>query len=170
MSDLSRFLDYGRAFEVAVLTDDFSRIEPFFAQGATHRVETTGVFAADDHGRDAVVGGLRDSVQRIDRRFEAMLEQGLVTEVETLVARGDLRPDMPSMRSVGYRQVWEWLRGECDRADMVARGQAATRQLAKRQFTWLRSESQTVWLEPGGDELEQALRVIDAGNSAAAPA
>ncbi len=107
---------------------------------------------------------------RIDRRFEAMLEQGLVAEVEALVERGDLRPDMPSMRSVGYRQVWEWLRGECDREEMVARGQAATRQLAKRQYTWLRSEPETVWLEPAADELKQALRIIDAGISGAAPA
>ena len=107
---------------------------------------------------------------RIDRRFELMLQQGLVAEVEALVARGDLRPDMPSMRSVGYRQVWEWLRGECDREEMLARGQAATRQLAKRQFTWLRSESDTAWLEAGADVLEQALRIIDTAVSDATSA
>ena len=102
---------------------------------------------------------------RIDRRFEVMLQQGLVAEVEALVARGDLRPDMPSMRSVGYRQVWEWLRGECDRGEMVTRGQAATRQLAKRQFTWLRSEPEATWLEPTKNVSDQALRIIGAGFS-----
>ena len=102
---------------------------------------------------------------RIDRRFEVMLRQGLVAEVEALVARGDLRPDMPSMRSVGYRQVWEWLRGECDRGEMVARGQAATRQLAKRQFTWLRSETDAQWLDAPGDALQQALKIVTARTS-----
>ena len=67
---------------------------------------------------------------------------------------------LPSMRSVGYRQVWEWLRGECSRDEMVARGQAATRQLAKRQFTWLRSERGTHWLDPDGDPVAQALAVV----------
>ena len=78
--------------------------------------------------------------RRINQRFLAMLEKGFAGEVERLVARGDLQPDMPSMRSVGYRQVWAWLRGECSRDEMIERGQAATRQLAKRQMTWLRSE------------------------------
>jgi len=77
VSDLSRFLDYARAFELAVLTDDFSHLEPCFAEHAIHRVETTGVFAADDHGRDAVVAGLRDSVRRIDRRFDARIPEVL---------------------------------------------------------------------------------------------
>lgn len=98
---------------------------------------------------------------RIERRFERMLEQGLVAEVERLVARGDLHPEMPSMRAVGYRQVWEWLRGEVGYEDMLARGQAATRQLAKRQFTWLRSEQQTHWLDEAGDPLSQAIAIIE---------
>jgi tRNA dimethylallyltransferase len=100
---------------------------------------------------------------RIGRRFLAMLEHGLVEEVERLVARGDLHPDLPSMRSVGYRQVWAWLRGEFDRAEMVERGQAATRQLAKRQMTWLRSERGCHWLDESGDVLGQALQAIAAG-------
>lgn len=100
--------------------------------------------------------------ERIDRRFLQMLDSGFVAEVETLVARGDLDPDMPSMRSVGYRQVWAWLRGECDREEMVARGQAATRQLAKRQMTWLRSEANAVWLDESADVLAQAERAISA--------
>jgi tRNA dimethylallyltransferase len=97
---------------------------------------------------------------RINRRFLQMLDKGLVAEVEGLVARGDLDPGMPSMRSVGYRQVWSWLRGEYDRGEMIARGQAATRQLAKRQMTWLRSETDTLWLDEGAAVIGQADRVI----------
>lgn len=99
--------------------------------------------------------------ERIDRRFEAMLAQGLVEEVAGLVERGDLDPEMPSMRSVGYRQVWAWLRDEYGRDEMIVRGKAATRQLAKRQMTWLRSERDCHWLGEGDELLKQALAVID---------
>ncbi len=68
-----------------------------------------------------------------------MLAEGFIAEVETLRARGDLNKDLPAIRSVGYRQVWEYLDGEYDYDTMVAKGQAATRQLAKRQLTWLRN-------------------------------
>lgn len=96
--------------------------------------------------------------RRIDRRFEQMLEAGFEQEVSDLVARGDLHPDMPSMRAVGYRQMWQYLRGECDRQQMLERGQAATRQLAKRQVTWLRSERDAHWLlETPHGVLDQAL-------------
>ena len=101
--------------------------------------------------------------ERINARFLQMLAQGFVEEVEGLVARGDLRPEMPSMRSVGYRQVWAWLRGECSRDEMVQRGQAATRQLAKRQMTWLRSERGCHWLDEAGSVEHQALARIYAG-------
>ncbi|MDJ0739509.1 MAG: tRNA (adenosine(37)-N6)-dimethylallyltransferase MiaA [Gammaproteobacteria bacterium] len=107
--------------------------------------------------------------ERIDRRFVAMLEHGLVDEVADLVARGDLTPELPSMRSVGYRQVWEWLRGECSRDDMVARAQAATRQLAKRQYTWLRSEPAAHWLDPDADPLPQALQMVAGGHTRQRP-
>lgn len=76
--------------------------------------------------------------QRIERRFRQMLDDGLVGEVEALYARGDLRPEMPSVRSVGYRQVWQFLNQEIAYDGMVERGIIATRQLAKRQITWLR--------------------------------
>ncbi len=76
--------------------------------------------------------------QRIKLRFEQMLDQGFVEEVKSLHQRGDLHLDLPSMRSVGYRQVWEYLSGENDFDVMVEKGLAATRQLAKRQLTWLR--------------------------------
>jgi tRNA dimethylallyltransferase len=98
--------------------------------------------------------------QRINDRFLQMLAQGFVDEVRSLVAGGGLAPDMPSMRSVGYRQVWAWLRGEYDEAEMVRRGQAATRQLAKRQMTWLRSEQACHWLDAVDDPLDQALALI----------
>jgi tRNA dimethylallyltransferase len=81
--------------------------------------------------------------ERIALRFEKMLGQGLVDEVRQLYARGDLHPDLPAIRAVGYRQVWDYLDGKLDYAAMVERGIIATRQLAKRQFTWLRGWSTT---------------------------
>jgi tRNA dimethylallyltransferase len=77
--------------------------------------------------------------QRIETRFDAMLAQGLIDEVRALKARGDLHAQLPAMRSVGYRQAWEHLEGQFNLAEMRERGIAATRQLAKRQMTWLRS-------------------------------
>jgi tRNA dimethylallyltransferase len=79
--------------------------------------------------------------QRIERRFRHMLEDGLVGEVEALYARGDLGPELPSVRSVGYRQVWQYLSQEVGYDGMVEKGIIATRQLAKRQITWLRGWS-----------------------------
>jgi tRNA dimethylallyltransferase len=69
-----------------------------------------------------------------------MLEQGLLQEVITLRQRGDLHQDLPAVRAVGYRQIWDYLEDRIDYNEMVERGVIATRQLAKRQFTWLRSE------------------------------
>jgi len=77
--------------------------------------------------------------QRIAQRFEAMLRHGLIEEVEWLRAHYALAPGMPSMRCVGYRQAWQYLDGEFDRTALLERGTIATRQLAKRQLTWLRS-------------------------------
>ena len=90
---------------------------------------------------------------RIALRFQKMVEQGLIEEVRALRARGDLHPDLPSMRSVGYRQVWQYLEGEFDRETMVERGIIATRQLAKRQFTWLRGWPDLNWLVTDGSGL-----------------
>ncbi len=78
--------------------------------------------------------------ERIAQRFHLMLEQGLINEVTQLRNRGDLDLDMPSMRCVGYRQVWEYLENKVDYPHMVEQGINATRQLAKRQLTWLRKE------------------------------
>jgi len=79
--------------------------------------------------------------ERIAKRFYQMLELGFIDEVETLRARGDLNLELPSMRCVGYRQVWEYLDGLMSREEMIDRGIIATRQLAKRQMTWLRKET-----------------------------
>lgn len=77
--------------------------------------------------------------QQIALRFINMLEQGFIDEVANLKARGDLNADLPSMRSVGYRQVWDYLAGQCNKDEMQEQAITATRQLAKRQLTWLRS-------------------------------
>ncbi|HSW52188.1 MAG TPA: tRNA (adenosine(37)-N6)-dimethylallyltransferase MiaA, partial [Sulfuricaulis sp.] len=76
---------------------------------------------------------------RIERRFQAMLEQGFIHEVEKLYARGDLKPALPSVRMVGYRQIWDYLTGKVNYSEMTEQALAATRQFAKRQITWLRS-------------------------------
>ncbi len=107
---------------------------------------------------------------RIAQRFDAMLVSGLIPEVERLRARGDLHPDMPSMRCVGYRQTWEALDeshglplSDVQRSKLRERGVAATRQLAKRQITWLRAMPQRHVVacdEP--DVLAQVLAWVDA--------
>jgi tRNA dimethylallyltransferase len=85
--------------------------------------------------------------ERIGRRFAQMLDQGFVAEVERLYRRGDLHPRLPALRAVGYRQVWQYLAGELDYAQMCERAVIATRQYAKRQLTWLRAEPDAVWLD-----------------------
>jgi len=80
--------------------------------------------------------------QRIESRFLSMLERGFVEEVLNLKARGDLDLSLPSMRCVGYRQLWQFLDGDLSHQEMIEKGVAATRQLAKRQITWLRKQPQ----------------------------
>jgi len=84
---------------------------------------------------------------RIAQRFSVMLEQGFVDEVRGLLRRGDLTLDLPSMRCVGYRQVLQYLAGDLDEASFPERAIIATRQLAKRQLTWLRAETETHWFD-----------------------
>lgn len=86
--------------------------------------------------------------QRIELRFDEMLAQGFIDEVQRLRARGDLHLDLPSMRCVGYRQVWQYLDGAIDATQMREQGIAATRQLAKRQLTWLRGWPQVQAVDP----------------------
>ncbi len=95
--------------------------------------------------------------ERIARRFQQMLTQGLVEEVEALFRREDLHPGLPAIRAVGYRQVWSYLAGECSHGEMVEKGIAATRQYAKRQLTWLRSEPRLQWVDPGRQDLSQRI-------------
>lgn len=99
--------------------------------------------------------------ERIALRFQLMLERGFIEEVEALRRRPALHPDLPSMRSVGYRQVWEHLDGKLSREEMTAKGIAATRQLAKRQFTWLRGWNDLHWLDSQvSDNLTRVLKYL----------
>ncbi|ODU10209.1 MAG: tRNA (adenosine(37)-N6)-dimethylallyltransferase MiaA [Rubrivivax sp. SCN 71-131] len=98
---------------------------------------------------------------RIAERFEAMLAAGLLDEVRRLRARGDLHAGLPSMRCVGYRQAWEALE-HGDTATLAERGIAATRQLAKRQLTWLRGTARTVVDCDGPDALQRGCAALTA--------
>lgn len=89
----------------------------------------------------------------IARRFTAMLKQGLVAEVEALYRRGDLNEKMPAIRAVGYRQIWAYLQGEDGYDAMTEKAVIATRQLAKRQFTWLRRETDAFSFQTGQADL-----------------
>jgi tRNA dimethylallyltransferase len=101
--------------------------------------------------------------ERIATRFDAMLAAGFIDEVRGLRARYALAPEMPSMRCVGYRQAWEFLDGAIDRNALRETGIAATRQLAKRQMTWLRSMPQAVQVDClAKDVVEQVAAEIDA--------
>jgi tRNA dimethylallyltransferase len=98
---------------------------------------------------------------RIAQRFQSMLEQGFVEEVEGLHRRSDLHAGLPSIRAVGYRQVWDYLDGNLSEAQMRERGIIATRQLAKRQFTWLRGWDGVHWLDSlACDNLPRALKYL----------
>jgi len=98
--------------------------------------------------------------ERLAGRFDRMLAAGLLEEIRALHARGDLSPDLPALRAVGYRQLWPVV--SCGEDLGMARAAAiqATRQLAKRQYTWLRAEPDAKWLEPGADGGVAALRQV----------
>jgi tRNA dimethylallyltransferase len=91
--------------------------------------------------------------RRLASRFHAMMAAGFLDEVRALHRRDDLTARHSSMRAVGYRQLWAHLEGECGLHEAVERGIAATRQLAKRQLTWMRAETAPRWLDPDADEL-----------------
>lgn len=101
--------------------------------------------------------------QRIARRFQSMLAAGFVAEVERLLAMPGMHGGRPALRAVGYRQLSQFVTGECSQAEAEIRALAATRQLAKRQLTWLRRETCDVWLDTESGSLvtdvEQAIRV-----------
>ena len=96
--------------------------------------------------------------QRIEQRFGKMIEAGFEQEVRALYERGDLHPDLPSIRCVGYRQMWDYLDGNCSLDEAVYRGICATRQLAKRQITWLRSWKDLTWLD--SSDVDSALQTV----------
>ena len=100
--------------------------------------------------------------ERIALRFDAMLDAGFLDEVRRLRSDQRLHRDLPAVRAVGYRQAWDFLDGGCDLAVFRERAIAATRQLAKRQLTWLRREHDARWIDPlaGRGELEGALRLF----------
>ena len=99
--------------------------------------------------------------EKIHQRFLSMLEAGFLDEARALMGRGDLHPDLPSMRCVGYRQAWSYLAGVDDYDTFVSKGVAATRQLAKRQLTWLRKWSDLNWLDSeDGFIVEAALKKV----------
>ena len=99
--------------------------------------------------------------ERAERRFSGMLQRGLVEEVRGFYRRGDMHENLASMRLVGYRQVWSYLAGRSSYAEMRERAVTATRQLAKRQVTWLRSEENTTWFDSAGAGItEQVLEFL----------
>lgn len=101
--------------------------------------------------------------ERIALRYQKMIELGFEQEVIKLKLRGDLHQDLPSIRCVGYRQMWQYLDGESDHDEMIFRGVCATRQLAKRQLTWLRNWPDLHWLTTDDEtNLAQVLSLLDA--------
>jgi tRNA dimethylallyltransferase len=84
---------------------------------------------------------------KIAQRLETMLAQGLIAEVDKLFNRGDLTADLPAMRCVGYRQVWHYLLGQLNYDNLIAKTLSATRQMAKRQLTWLRTQADAIWFD-----------------------
>jgi len=100
--------------------------------------------------------------ERIALRYQQMIDMGFEQEVVQLKSRGDLHLDLPSIRCVGYRQMWQYLDGEFDHDEMIFRGVCATRQLAKRQLTWLRNWPDLHWLTTDDEtNLAQVLSLLD---------
>lgn len=97
--------------------------------------------------------------KQIGKRFEQMLELGFMDEVKALYAQPQLKADMNAIRSVGYRQAWEYLEGIWDYDTFVEKGKTATRQLAKRQFTWLRKEPDLFVIDPFSSSLEECMKI-----------
>jgi len=96
--------------------------------------------------------------RRIELRFDKMIDAGFEDEMKALYSRKELHPDLPSIRCVGYRQMWDYLDGKCSLEEAKFRGICATRQLAKRQITWLRSWDNLTWLD--SENIEQSLKIM----------
>ncbi|CCJ86297.1 tRNA delta(2)-isopentenylpyrophosphate transferase [Cronobacter dublinensis 582] len=142
-------------------------LEVFFISGKTltELTQTSGEALPYQVHQFAIAPASRELLhQRIEQRFHQMLASGFEAEVRALFARGDLHTDMPSVRCVGYRQMWSYLAGEISYDEMVYRGICATRQLAKRQMTWLRGWEGVHWLDSAAPEqaYSDVLQVIGA--------
>jgi len=137
-----------RALEVYELTGEALSVQQRRSSGGDLPAVTTLAVLPDD--REALAS-------RIEQRFDAMVEAGFVEEVTELKARGDLTSTTPAMRAVGYRQIWGYLDGEFDWQETRARALASTRQLAKRQLTSLRSDSNAEYLSATSPDFEQTL-------------
>lgn len=99
--------------------------------------------------------------QRIAKRYEMMMENDFISEVKALFERSDCHMNLPSIRAVGYRQAWLYLTGEYDKSTFIEKAIIATRQMAKRQLTWLRSQPDGVWFDSGEDlPVEQVVQYI----------
>ncbi|MBS0849142.1 tRNA (adenosine(37)-N6)-dimethylallyltransferase MiaA [Citrobacter sp. JGM124] len=136
-------------------------LEVFFISGKTltELTQTSGEALPYQVHQFAIAPAKRELLhQRIEQRFHQMLASDFEAEVRALFARGDLHPDMPSIRCVGYRQMWSYLNGEISHDEMTYKGICATRQLAKRQLTWLRGWESVHWLD--SDLPEQAYRNV----------
>jgi tRNA dimethylallyltransferase len=130
--------------------DSRERWKFFFISGKTltELTKTSGQALPYDVVQFAIAPQHREVIhQRIELRFQQMLASGFEAEARALFAREDLHTDLPSIRCVGYRQMWSYLAGKIDYDDMVYRGICATRQLAKRQITWLRGWKDVYWLD-----------------------
>ncbi|WP_275555680.1 tRNA (adenosine(37)-N6)-dimethylallyltransferase MiaA [Mixta sp. Marseille-Q2659] len=142
-------------------------LEVFFISGKTltELTKTAGEALPYDVVQFAIAPASRELLhQRIALRFEQMLASGFEAEARALFARGDLHTDLPSIRCVGYRQMWSYLEGEINYDEMVYRGVCATRQLAKRQITWLRGWQNVHWLDSDhpAEALNKVLQVLGA--------
>ncbi len=143
-----------RAYEVYLLTGQTMTTWHELDQGQKLKYDTLKIIISP---ADRSV--LHD---RIAQRFNLMLEQGFLDEMKTLMANPRNHDELPSMRSVGYRQAWEHLEGKTSLDEFIFKGVAATRQLAKRQLTWLRKEPNAVWLDPmESDYLDKLKNHVD---------
>jgi tRNA dimethylallyltransferase len=144
-----------RALEVYVLTGQpLSQLQRAAKVAPTLTVQTIAL----------VPEQREDLAASIERRFDAMVDAGLVAEVERLHARADLTPEMPAMRAVGYRQIWGYLDKNYDWEEARRRAIVATRQYAKRQLTWLRGDPQCeVWTAFAPDLIARCVRHLTLG-------
>jgi tRNA dimethylallyltransferase len=168
----------------AVDPESAARIHPNHSQRIERALavfRSSGTTMSDFHRRQTKTDALPYSVlqmaiapldravlhRRIELRFAQMIAAGFVGEVEALRRRGDLHLDLPAIRAVGYRQVWLYLAGELSHSEMIERGTIATRQLAKRQLTWLKGWRQLHWLRT--DACGAILRSEGEGHCATTP-